>query len=216
MSPGAIAAVFPSVLGYRFSLLARIAGLTYLCWPIGIAYLLVTIKTQDEMQRAIWRVAGAGGGIPPASVAYQLELATTAGPAKETRIFGLGDWIGGRYRDGMLAHITGVWSKRKDFTASLVVTLVAAAALLLFEPHIKRLGVEVRLWSASYLVYLLLVFFPQSSIFRLLVPLSPLWGAIALPRSTAWRCGVLAAGLVGQWWWIYNMYALGNTLWQIP
>ena len=48
----------------------------------------------------------------------------------------------------------------------------------------KRLGVEMRLWSASYLVYLLLVFFPQSSIFRLLVPLSPLWGAVALPRST--------------------------------
>ena len=43
----------------------------------------------------------------------------------------------------------------------------------------------MRLWSASYLVYLLLVFFPQSSIFRLLVPLSPLWGAFALPRSTA-------------------------------
>ena len=129
MSPGAIAAVFPSVLGYRFSLLARIAGLTYLSWPIGLAYLLVTIKTQDEMQKAIWRVAGAGGGIPPAPVAYQLELATSAGPAKETRVFGLESWIGGRYRDGMLAHITGVWSKRKDFTPSLVVILVAAAAL---------------------------------------------------------------------------------------
>ena len=69
------------------------------------------------------------------------------------------------------------------------------AALLLFEPHVRRLGVELRLWSASYLVYLLLVFFPQSSIFRLLVPLSPLWGAVALPRSTAWRVGVLAVGL---------------------
>ena len=69
--------------------------------------------------------------------------------------------------------------------------------MLLFEPHVRRLGVELRLWSASYLLYLLLVFFPQSSIFRLLVPLSPLWGAFALPRSTAWRIGVLAAGLVG-------------------
>ena len=32
-----------------------------------------------------------------------------------------------------------------------------------------------------------------------------------MPRSTAWRIGVLAACLLGQWWWIYNMYALGNT-----
>ncbi len=98
----------------------------------------------------------------------------------------------------------------------LAASVLAVAALLLFVPQVKRLGVEVRLWSASYLVYLLLVFFPQSSIFRLLVPLSPLWGAVAAPRSTVWRAGVLIACLVGQWWWIYNMYALGNAIWQIP
>jgi hypothetical protein len=99
---------------------------------------------------------------------------------------------------------------------ALAASILAVAALLLFEPHVKRMGVEVRLWSASYLVYLLAVFFPQSSIFRLLVPLSPLWGAAAMPRSPWWRGGVLAVCLLGQWWWIYNMYALGNTYWQIP
>lgn len=99
---------------------------------------------------------------------------------------------------------------------ALGMLVVGAAALLLFEPHIKKLGPEIRLWSASYLVYLLLVFFPQSSIFRLLVPLSPLWGAAAVPRSRVWRVGVLVVCLVGQWWWIYNMYALANTYWQIP
>jgi hypothetical protein len=98
----------------------------------------------------------------------------------------------------------------------LAASVVVVAAILLFVPQVKRLGVEVRLWSASYLVYLLLVFFPQSSIFRLLVPLSPLWGALALPRSTPWRAGVLVACLAGQWWWIYNMYGLGNTIWQVP
>jgi len=98
----------------------------------------------------------------------------------------------------------------------LVVIIVGLAAVLLFEPHVRRLGVELRLWSASYLVYLLLVFFPQSSIFRLLLPLSPLWGAFALPRSRVWRVGVLVVGLIAQWWWIYNMYALGNTIWQVP
>ncbi|KRB35696.1 hypothetical protein [Microbacterium sp. Root180] len=98
----------------------------------------------------------------------------------------------------------------------LAASVLSVAAILLFVPQVKRLGVEVRLWSASYLVYLLLVFFPQSSIFRLLVPLSPLWGAVAAPRSNIWRAGVLTACLVGQWWWIYNMYALGNAIWQIP
>ena len=99
---------------------------------------------------------------------------------------------------------------------ALAASVLVVAALLLFEPHVKRMGVEVRLWSASYLLYLLAVFFPQSSIFRLMVPLSPMWGAAAMPRSLWWRGSVLAACLIGQWWWIYNMYALGNTYWQIP
>ncbi len=75
---------------------------------------------------------------------------------------------------------------------------------------------EVRLWSASYLVYLLLVFFPQSSIFRLLLPLSPFWGAFAVPRSNVWRVRRPRRRTRRQWWWIYNMYALGNTIWQVP
>ncbi|MDQ1128182.1 hypothetical protein QE381_000310 [Microbacterium sp. SORGH_AS 888] len=99
---------------------------------------------------------------------------------------------------------------------SLGLLVAAVALILVLEPHVRRLGVEVRLWSASYLLYLLAVFFPQSSIFRLLLPVSPLWGAFAVPRSTWWRAGVLVVCLAGQWWWIYNMYALGNTFWQIP
>ena len=99
---------------------------------------------------------------------------------------------------------------------ALAASVVIVAAVLLFEPHVRRLGVELRLWTASYLVYLLAVFFPQSSIFRLLVPVSPLWGALAMPRSRLWRVGVLALCLLGQWWWIYNMYALANTYWQVP
>ena len=98
----------------------------------------------------------------------------------------------------------------------LAAVVVAVAAVLLLLPQVRRLGVELRLWSASYVVYLLLVFFAQSSIFRLLVPLSPLWGAFAVPKSSLWRVGVLAACLAGQWWWIYNMYGLGNAIWQIP
>ncbi|WP_425836547.1 hypothetical protein [Microbacterium sp. PA5] len=99
---------------------------------------------------------------------------------------------------------------------ALALGVAATAALLLFAPPVKRLGAEIRLWSASYLLYLLAVFFPQSSIFRLLVPLSPLLGAFAVPRSMPWRFGVLAACLVGQWWWIYNMFALASTYFQIP
>ncbi|MGC5170852.1 mannosyltransferase family protein [Microbacterium sp. DT81.1] len=115
------------------------------------------------------------------------------------------------------AFWSGVWGLGAG-TGYVVLALlgIGLAGLLLFEPHVKSLGVEVRLWAASYLLYLLAVFFPQSSLFRLLLPLSPLWGAVAAPRSTVYRVSVLALCLIGQWWWIYNMYALGNTYWQIP
>lgn len=116
----------------------------------------------------------------------------------------------------------GFWAGEWGMSPALVLALLALAVvgfagLLLFDPHVKRLGADLRLWSASYAVYLLAVFFPQSSIFRLLVPISPLWGAAAMPRSGAWRIGVLSACLVGQWVWIYTMYALaGTAIWTIP
>ena len=101
-------------------------------------------------------------------------------------------------------------------TVAIAAGIAATAAILVFEPHVRRLGVEIRLWTASYLLYLLAVFLPQSSLFRLLLPLTPLTGALAQPRSTAWRIGVLIACLVGQWWWIWNVYGLGTEFWHIP
>jgi hypothetical protein len=113
------------------------------------------------------------------------------------------------------------WATRWDWPVVwgyvlLAVLVIAVTAALLFARPVRRVGVEIRLWSAAYLLYLLAVFFPQSSLFRLLVPLSPLWGAVAAPRSIVWRLGVLAAVLAAQWCWIYNMYALGDTFWRVP
>ncbi|WP_156495984.1 hypothetical protein [Microbacterium sp. T32] len=159
-----------------------------------------------------WQViAGVVTGDPRAYLATELAW-------RRNWIAGAGDqfvpvegWIQGAgfwFTQWGLGPVAGV--------VALVLLVLAVTAVLLFSPQVKRLGIELRLWSASYLVYLLLVFFPQSSIFRLLVPLSPLWGALAVPPSRAWRIGVLVAALLGQWWWIYNMYGLGNTFWQIP
>jgi len=111
----------------------------------------------------------------------------------------------------------GFWGMPPWWGLIALVLLVAAAGVaLLRAPQVRALGADLRLWSASYLLYLLAVFFPQSSTFRLLLPLSPLWGAVAVPRSRWWRFGVLVFGLLGQWLWIYHVYALGSTFWQVP
>jgi len=94
--------------------------------------------------------------------------------------------------------------------------VAGAAWMLLRGRAVRRLGSEIRLWSASYLLYLLAVFFPQSSTLRLLIPLTPLWGALAVPRSRGWRWGMLGLCLLAQWLWILSMYGLAQTFWQVP
>lgn len=99
---------------------------------------------------------------------------------------------------------------------TLIILVVAVGVLLWRGAAVRRLGVEIRLWSASYLVYLLAVFFPQSSLFRLLFPLSPLWGAMAGSPSKLRRAILVAACLTAQGFWVFFMYARGNEYWQIP
>ncbi|MFE6995367.1 hypothetical protein ACFVAE_05380 [Microbacterium sp. NPDC057659] len=99
---------------------------------------------------------------------------------------------------------------------ALVLLVVGIAYALLHARAVRAIGTDLRLWSASYLLYLLAVFFPQSSTFRLLIPLTPLWGAVAVPRSRWYRLTVLGLCLLGQWVWIHFMYGLGQTYWQVP
>lgn len=109
------------------------------------------------------------------------------------------------------------WGMPSWWGLLVLVLLVAGTGVVLWRArNVRALGDDLRLWSASYVLYLLAVFFPQSSLFRLLLPLSPLWGAVALPRSRAWRLGILALCLAGQWVWIHNVYALGDTYWRVP
>ena len=80
----------------------------------------------------------------------------------------------------------------------------------------RRLGPEIRLFAASYALYLLAVFFPQSSTLRLLFPLAPLWGAVGWRRSWWLRIAVLVACIGLQALWIANVYGLANTFWRVP
>jgi hypothetical protein len=85
----------------------------------------------------------------------------------------------------------------------ILVAVVVAFFAVLFAPAVKRLGPDLRIWCASYALYLLAVFFPQSSTFRLLMPLFPLLGAVARPKSAVYRITVVALSIVGQFAWLY-------------
>jgi hypothetical protein len=100
--------------------------------------------------------------------------------------------------------------------AVAVVLVVAAFALVLTRPSVRALGPELRIWLASYGLYLFAVFFPQSSLFRLLLPMIPLAGALAVPRSRAYRVAVVLAMVAGQWLWIDLIWRATVGDWTPP
>jgi hypothetical protein len=74
--------------------------------------------------------------------------------------------------------------------------LVAGCIVILRSAPVRRLGQVPVLWCASYLLYLAAFWNPQSSTFRILLPLFPLaLSAVFICRSRTYRI-VAIAGLV--------------------
>ncbi|WP_436054945.1 hypothetical protein [Pseudarthrobacter oxydans] len=85
---------------------------------------------------------------------------------------------------------------------------VALFAGMLFLPPVRQIGVELRLWCACYMAYLVAFLHPQTSTFRMLLPLFPLALAAALAsRSRAYRGTVVLMFLLLQIVWIVWLWA---------
>ena len=98
----------------------------------------------------------------------------------------------------------------------LLLIVVALFAVLLFVPPVRRLGVDLRLWLVGYAVYLLAVFFPQSSTFRLFMPFAPALGAVAIPRSPVYRAAMVVLGIAGQVLWVLACWFVIDPDWTPP
>lgn len=110
-----------------------------------------------------------------------------------------------------------IWGVPSWAGYALLAVIAACAVGMLLLPNVRRLGIVPRAWAAAYLVYLALVFFPQSSTLRLLLPLAPLFGALALRlERTRARAIALSACIAAQAAWIVGMYGYGNTFWLVP
>lgn len=97
----------------------------------------------------------------------------------------------------------------------VVVLLVAGFGALLLTPPLRRLGEVSRLWLASYALYLFAVFFPQSSLFRLLMPMAPIAGA-TVPRSRAARAALLIGCVALQGLWLWSVDGRPQVYWSVP
>ncbi|MBO0982911.1 hypothetical protein [Rathayibacter sp. SD072] len=108
------------------------------------------------------------------------------------------------------------WFQSPAIGIVLVVLLVAAFVGVMASPWVRRLDLVSRAWIAGYAVYLFAFFFPQSSTFRLLGPMFPLVGALAVPRSPLFRVALVLAGIGGQILWISACWAVDGYDWTPP
>ncbi|MDF2554920.1 MAG: hypothetical protein K0R60_815 [Microbacterium sp.] len=80
----------------------------------------------------------------------------------------------------------------------IVLGVVALFAMLLWSRPLRRLGIVVCAYAASYGLYLFAVFLPQQSLFRLLLPVAPLLGHERLGSTPGWRRATLGVALGTQ------------------
>ncbi len=111
----------------------------------------------------------------------------------------------------------GIWGVPTGLVLALVLVLAVGAVGVFFTPAVRRLSLEARLWCASYLVYVALVVFPQSSAPRLLLPVAILCGAVAaIPLGRFARLTVLLGSIALQFVWLHGTYGIGNTYYLVP
>lgn len=94
--------------------------------------------------------------------------------------------------------------------------IVLAAVALLAGPWARDVGIEGRLWAIAYLAYLAAVWFPQSSTWRLLMPIFPAAVIVAALRP-AWARGMLLAACIAlQPVWIWFCWHVDGRDWTVP
>jgi hypothetical protein len=115
------------------------------------------------------------------------------------------------------AGFWGTWWNVPQWVLSVLIVagVLGFFGFLLTRPA-RRLGVDLRLWLVSYALYILAVFFPQSSTFRLLMPMFPLAGILAQPKSPSYRILLVLACIAGQWGWIHIAWWVDNYDWSPP
>ncbi len=80
----------------------------------------------------------------------------------------------------------------------VVLALMVLCGMLIWSRAVRRLGLVVAVYVAGYALYLFGVFLPQQSVFRLLLPISPLLAHERLSASRAWRGATLSASIALQ------------------
>lgn len=191
-------------LALALHLLHRFLTRTRDPFPVRERVLVAALAAFSGLMGFVWLLAAwVVTGSPTAYT--DTELAWRAGYIGYVELIPFTPWFQG-----------GVWWLGPIMGPIVVILIIVAFAGLLLLPAVRRLGVDLRIWVASYGLYLFAVFFPQSSVFRLLLPMFPLVGAIAVPASRLYRVGMVVLFLAGQWGWLLICWRVDGYDWTPP
>lgn len=84
--------------------------------------------------------------------------------------------------------------------------LVVVVVLLALTPAVRSIGPVLGAWCVAYLLYLAMFWDPQSSTWRILLPLFPLAAALAGPRSGRLLWVLLPASVLLQFLWVDELW----------
>lgn len=203
--PGALAVALAIGLHwiYRFAKRKRTR------FPLRERVLLACVALVSAVAGFAWLViAGLVTGVPTAYL--DTELAWRSAYIGYQELIPFTPWI----------HAAQWWTTSFGYPEVggyvLLGALVVGFFVFLFTPAMKKLGVDVRFWLASYALYVLAVFFPQSSTFRLLAPLFPALGAVAAPKSKVYRVFMVVLFIVLQWGWLLICWRIDGYDWSPP
>ncbi len=155
----------------------RLFGLAAVSGVFGFAWLFIAAITTGRLDAYL-----------------ATELAWRAGYTDSSHLLPFSGWF-----------ISGAFHLGSGVGELAVIGLVAFAVWALGTHSVKALGIELQLFTLSYLVYLFAVFFPQSSTPRLLFPAFGLLAGLAV-ASAAWskpaRGAILVLSVLGQVLWL--------------
>ena len=182
-------------------------------FPVAERWWLVAATATAGIAGIAWVViAGVVTGVPTAY--FDTELAWRSAYIGYVELVPFTPWLYG------LAWWLPVWGVSAEMAVWLGPLIFAGLLLLLvgylFLPATRRAGIEIRAWVLSYSLYLLAVFFPQSSTFRLLGPLFPGLVPLAAPKNWFYRVGIVLLALALQVLWVGWCWAIDGSDWTPP
>jgi hypothetical protein len=203
----------PSGLAFALTMLLHVGWRWWRRWqepfPVGERVASLVVGLFSALMGVAWLLIA--GAVTGSLTAYtDTELAWRSAYVGHGDLLPFTPWL----------QAAGFWAPWFGMPLPLLLVLlalgVAAFFAALFTPAVRRLGPDVRFWLASYALYLLAVFFPQSSTFRLLMPLFPVLGAVAQPRSPWYRAGIVALFIAGQVAWVHIAWWVDGYDWTPP